>query len=60
MAQYHEILRPERPSGTDAERWQQMYRYLYRLTEQLENISNMLSSSISELKKEGAKNDENL
>ena len=50
MATYHEIPRPERPKGTDEQKWQELYRYLYRLTEHLENIINNLT-------KEGVKND---
>lgn len=53
MATYHEIPRPERPKGTEEERWQQVYRYLYRLSEHLENIINNLT-------KEGVKKDESV
>lgn len=52
MAAYHEIPRPERPSGTETERWQQIYRYLYRLSEHLENIINSMTQE-----KEGVKKD---
>lgn len=45
MAAYHEILKPDRPSGTDAERWQQVYRYLWKLSEQLGNIINTLETA---------------
>ena len=51
MATYHEIPRPERPKGTDEERWQQVYRYLYKLSEHLENIINNMT-------KEGVKKDD--
>lgn len=44
MARYMEIPRPERPRGTDAERFDQMYRYLCRLAEHLENIINDMST----------------
>lgn len=37
---YHEIPKPERPRGTEAERWEQVYRYLWRLAEQIENYIN--------------------
>lgn len=50
MATYHEVPRPERPKGTDEQKWQELYRYLYRLSEHLENIINNLT-------KEGVKND---
>lgn len=50
MATYHEVPRPERPRGTEAERWDQVYRYLYKLAEHLENIINNMT-------KEGAKKD---
>lgn len=53
MATYHEIPRPERPKGTEEERWQQVYRYLYRLSEHLENIINNLTE-------EGVKKDESV
>lgn len=43
MATYHEIPRPERPKGTDDERWQQVYRYLWKLSEHLENIINHMT-----------------
>jgi hypothetical protein len=49
MATYHEVPRPERPRGTEAERWDQVYRYLYKLAEHLENIINNMT-------KEGAQN----
>lgn len=50
MATYHEIPRPERPKGTDEQKWKELYRYLYSLSEHLENIINNLT-------KEGVKND---
>ena len=40
MPKYHEIPKPERPRGTEAERWEQVYRYLWKLAEILENIIN--------------------
>jgi hypothetical protein len=43
MATYHEVPRPERPRGTEAERWDQLYRYLYKLAEHLENILNNMT-----------------
>lgn len=39
---YHEVPRPERFKGTEGERWQQLYRYLYILAEHLEHIINNL------------------
>ena len=51
MATYHEIPRPERPKGAEEERWQQVYRYLYKLSEHLENIINNMT-------KEGVKKDD--
>lgn len=42
MASYHEIPRPERPRGTEAERWNQVYRYLWELSERLEHLINTL------------------
>lgn len=50
MAIYHEVPRPERPRGNEQERWEQVYRYLFRLSEHLENIINHMT-------KEGAKDD---
>ena len=50
MATYHEIPRPERPKGTDEQKWKELYRYLYSLSEHLENIINNITQ-------EGAKND---
>ena len=50
MASYHEIPKPERPRGTDTERWNQIYRYLFDLAERLQNI-------INELAEEGVKKD---
>ena len=43
MATYHEVPRPERPKGTDAERWAQVYRYLFTLSEFLENVLNNMT-----------------
>lgn len=43
MATYHEIPRPERPRGTEVERWEQVYRYLFKLSEHLENIINSMT-----------------
>lgn len=40
MPNYHEIPRPERPRGTETERWEQVYRYLWKLSEHLEHIIN--------------------
>lgn len=50
MARYHEIPRPEKPRGTNEERWEQVYRFLWKLSEHLENIVNNIA-------KEGAKKD---
>lgn len=50
MATYHEIPKPERPRGTEGERWNQVYKYLYELAEHLENIINNMT-------KEGVKTD---
>ena len=49
MASYHEIPRPERPKGTDEERWQQVYRYLYQLAEHLEINHNVVVDFYSEV-----------
>ncbi len=43
MPGYHAIKRPERPRGTEEQKWEQVYRYLWKLSEQLENIINSLS-----------------
>jgi len=43
MATYHEIPRPQRPRGSEEERWAQVYNYLYRLSEHLENIINNMT-----------------
>lgn len=43
MQKYQEIPKPERPRGTEAERWNQIYRYLFELAEHLENIVNNLT-----------------
>lgn len=50
MSTYHEVPRPEKPRGTEEQRWEQVYRYLYRLSEHLENVINSLT-------KEGARKD---
>lgn len=42
MATYHEIPRPEKPRGNEEQRWEQVYRYLFRLSEHMENIINNL------------------
>lgn len=42
MHKYHEIPKPERPRGTETERWDQVFRYLWKLAEALENIINNL------------------
>lgn len=47
---YHEIPRPERPRGTEQERWDQVYRYLWKLSEHLENVINNMTK---EAKKDG-------
>lgn len=48
MARYHEIPKPERPKGTEEERWRQIYKYLYELSEQLENIINNMTKERGE------------
>lgn len=52
MATYHEIPRPERPRGTEEERWQQVYRYLFRLAEHLENIINHMAKEAGQERSE--------
>ena len=54
MDTYHEIPKPERPRGTEAERWAQVYRYLYDLAEALQNIiDNMTKEAKEGVKKNG-------
>ena len=48
MPSYHEIIRPERPRGTEAERWEQVYRYLWKLSEQIEDIINSMTEKEGE------------
>lgn len=45
---YHEIPRPERPRGTEQERWDQVYRYLWKLSEHLENVINNMTKEESD------------
>lgn len=42
-ATYHEVPRPERPRGSEEERWAQVYRYLWKLSEHLEHIINNMT-----------------
>ena len=51
MANYQQFPQPERPRGVDAERWQQMYRYMYEMVEQLNTIIESMSGRISALEK---------
>ena len=44
MATFHEVPRPERPRGTEQESIQQVYRYLFKLSERLENVINTISA----------------
>lgn len=50
MQSYHEIPKPERPRGTEGERWNQIYRYLWQLAEHMEHI-------INNIQKEGESKD---
>lgn len=50
MATYHEVPRPEKPRGVVAEQIDQIYRYLFKLSEHLENIINNMEK---EEKKDG-------
>ena len=40
---YHEIERPPMPTGEEKDQIRQIYRYLYRLSEQLENVINSIT-----------------
>lgn len=45
---YHEIERPQAPSGTPEQQVRQIYRYLYTLAEQLENVINNMAKAREE------------
>lgn len=45
---YHEIERPQAPYGTPEQQIRQIYRYLYALAEQLENVINNMAKNREE------------
>ena len=47
---YHEIERPQAPSGTPEQQIRQLYRYLYSLAEQMENVINNMTKDGKEAK----------
>lgn len=53
MATYHEIPKPPRPKGIEAEYRMQMYNYLSKLVEQLQAIINGMTAEEKGVKKDG-------